>query len=650
MGGFVTDTYTNIINGKPKNVGGIPSGLITGNGDLAVICDDDNSDFLLHIAKCDFWKLPSDSEKGVEDGGIKSVGTVRIGNLDLSIFSAVFDMKNGLLNFTIGNAKINIFTAVENKVYIEISAPLKEKFPSMSVEMSKESGSSNFTCSDDGISWYMRKFDGRGVAAETAAALCCRRFSSVLTANEKIVRFVISVVTGFETKSYTAKAIEMSVNGDFEKDKKRTADFWRRFFAASDINIPDKDTERQYHASLYLLRCCMGNNDFPPGAYGNFITDGNAPNCGCYCLDGSFEAPFYGVFASNHPEMAKSYMSPIAEYVAKCKDISLPAKIMPKGLRLYTEKELTSKELYSLFAAVVPIMMWYSTYDRNYARTSLYPFLSLLGEYWERQAKKGSINPYIVGYIKMLFDCLTDMETVLNVDTDKIPHQREILDNLGDYPTAVYKGRRCFDFSAEEMSKEKCKSLALSPIFPASAEGVSSENKIFKTARNTYFLKGRRLDEFAYISLPCGARVGEDPDTLMNELKKYIDKYSMPNMLFNLKNGCIEHLGTVICTVNEMLMQSYDGIIRIFPAWNNDKSSSFQNLRARGAFLVSASLSGGKVKSFTIKSLAGNICKVRIPENVRINLRTEKGQKIKYKKKDGYIEFTTIPDCVYSIL
>jgi hypothetical protein len=66
--------------------------------------------------------------------------------------------------------------------------------------------------------------------------------------------------------------------------------------------------------------------------------------------------------------------------------------------------------------------------------------------------------------------------------------------------------------------------------------------------------------------------------------------------------------------VMEMLLQSWNGIIRVFPAlpdfWHN---AYFQNLRAEGAFLVTAKFSDGQVTFVEIESEVGGVCRVRNP-------------------------------------
>jgi alpha-L-fucosidase 2 len=74
--------------------------------------------------------------------------------------------------------------------------------------------------------------------------------------------------------------------------------------------------------------------------------------------------------------------------------------------------------------------------------------------------------------------------------------------------------------------------------------------------------------------------------------------------------------------VQEMLLQSQRGIIEVFPAipetW---QEVSFDQLRAEGAFVISATKEKGKVKSITILSEKGGELKVK---NVFKNLHIDK--------------------------
>ena len=76
----------------------------------------------------------------------------------------------------------------------------------------------------------------------------------------------------------------------------------------------------------------------------------------------------------------------------------------------------------------------------------------------------------------------------------------------------------------------------------------------------------------------------------------------------------IENEYMQILGITEMLMQSQGGTLRLFPFWPDDKKAAFRDLRARGAFLVSAEYVPGTPLRATIRSLRGNPCRLRWQE------------------------------------
>jgi alpha-L-fucosidase 2 len=66
--------------------------------------------------------------------------------------------------------------------------------------------------------------------------------------------------------------------------------------------------------------------------------------------------------------------------------------------------------------------------------------------------------------------------------------------------------------------------------------------------------------------------------------------------------------------INEMLIQSHTGVVKLFPAIPNDwEDVEFNNLRTEGAFLVSSELKDGKVIRVEVKSEQGGIFTLHNP-------------------------------------
>ena len=77
-----------------------------------------------------------------------------------------------------------------------------------------------------------------------------------------------------------------------------------------------------------------------------------------------------------------------------------------------------------------------------------------------------------------------------------------------------------------------------------------------------------------------------------------------------------------------MLLQSHTGIVRVFPAipagWEN---VSFKNLRAMGAFLVSAEKKNGQVINIRVFSEQGGLLRIASPVDGKIlEYKTTKGK------------------------
>ncbi len=696
------NTYFNEIMSKPVNTYDgnilykIPAGAMCGNGDLAVVFDNGDNGLLIHISKCDFWKFTSGAHNS---GGIKTVGNLKIGNVDLSEYNIKQYFDKGLLEGKFGKTELELFVAPENIIYFQIKTPETEGFPSVDVELPDTCNSDNSVSDNNGVKCFVRKFIGEEITRESAVAVCCREIETSTADGFRIARYCMSVVTNFDDAQYADKAVDMVLNCDYESDKKRTQEKWVKFFSASKVILEDKEIESFYNSSLYHLAGCMGNKEFPPGLFGNFVTDDFFPWAGDYHMNYNYEAPYYCIFSSNHPELFDGYMTPVnemreeAKKFAKffgCRGYAFPVSFGPKAMDVYSMKEckehgvlFLGQKSHAAYACVIPIMHWYSTYDKEYALENYYDFVLNTAAFWEDYLVKvrgryvikndaaheipyyrGKKFRYIthkgqieavnainsLGLVKLLFSAVYDMAKGLGLNAEKYPLWEDINKNLSDFPTFIKHGKKCFRYSKRGIRWRDDNTVGLQHIYPASQIGLSSGEKLLKIAKNTYFINDRRLDDNGSNSyLPAGARIGVDPDFLIDGIRMNIKEFGLPNKLFRHHGGGIEHLTMVPATVNEMLMQSHEGIIRIFPCWNRKMSASFENLRADGAFLVSSELKDEKIISLKIKSLKGRKCNVEC-RNIKSVIRESDKKEIPCTKEGNTVSFETQADETYILI
>ena len=104
--------------------------------------------------------------------------------------------------------------------------------------------------------------------------------------------------------------------------------------------------------------------------------------------------------------------------------------------------------------------------------------------------------------------------------------------------------------------------------------------------------------------------------------------------------------------INEMLLQSQGGVIRLFPAYPEDfGDAAFFSLRARGAFLVSAEFRDRETAYGIIRSLKGGVCTAADPFGGECVVRClENGEEVPCQKdEDGNLSFETVPMCEYAL-
>lgn len=683
------NVYFNEITSKPINcdenkiVYKIPAGAMTGNGDLGVVFDQNDTDLVIHVSKCDFWKFKHGAHL---DGGIKAVGSIVIKNIDLEHYNVKQYFDEGLLKCKFGNIEAELFVAPQNIIYFELKAPAENGTPAVAIKLPDTCDSLNSEFSENGVTCLTRKFEGEGISPSTVVSVAFKELSD----KDSTKRFCVAVASSFDADAHEKKSVEMALNADYDDDKAKTREKWQNFFNASKITIEDKQIEKYYNSSLYHLAGCMGNKGFPPGLFGNFITDDFFPWAGDYHMNYNYEAPYYCIFSANHPELFDGYMVPINEMKENarkfagffgCRGYALPVSFGPKALDVFSQADckehgvlFLGQKSHAAYASVIPVMHWYATYDKDYALKNYYDFIFNVATFWEDYLVKqngkyvikkdaaheipfyrgekfnyithiGQVNTInstlSLGLVKMLFKAVYDMSKELGLNTEKLPLWQEISENLSDFPTFIKKGKKCFRYAKFGIRWRNDNTVGLQHIYPASQIGLSSGEKLLKIAKNTYFINDRRLDDNGSNSyLPAGARIGVAPEFLIEGIHQNIKEFALPNGLFRHHGGGIEHLTTIPATINEMLMQSHEGVIRLFPCWDKSSSAAFTNLRANGAFLVSAELKNEKLANLKIKSLKGRKCSVEFPEATAVT-RESDNEKINFKKDGDIITFET---------
>lgn len=442
----------------------------------------------------------------------------------------------------------------------------------------------------------------------------------------------------------------------FDELLQKQHEWWTRFFDKSSVTLEDKELERHWYTGLYVMACCARNKKFPPGLWGNFSTADGMAWMGDYHLNYNFEAPFYALSSCNHTELMDCYDTPLHDFIPKakryardylgCRGIYFPVGIGPIGIE--TDIRPGTKEHSHLFlgqksnaayASVIMMMRWYSTYDEDYAREYILPFLKEAATFWEdylvyrdgkywshndslnevefwagsdyMPTKEDETNPILtVGLVRMMMKCLVDICTTLGVESDRIPHWQDIAENFGPAKTLTIDDKVVLRGTENEKA---FRFLVIQYVYPANAVGPLTSPELLEAARNSIDMLGAWEHDNLFCSFyPAAVRVGVSSDEIIGHMKECIHKHQLPNGMFAFAGGGIENSAAIPMTINEMLLQSYEHVLRFFPNWNPQSPASFRGLRAFGAFVVDGSIRDGVMEA-VIRSEKGKTLRVEYP-------------------------------------
>lgn len=274
---------------------------------------------------------------------------------------------------------------------------------------------------------------------------------------------------------------------------------------------------------------------------------------------------------------------------------------------------------------------------------------------------------------KHIFNAYLEAVDILKLGKNEkqlVADVRKILKAMPDYSTATADGYGTILTSVPGERGDIVYNVPanLSVVFPGNEYGLHSPDSIRALVANTInahrneggneivFLNMQRarmgmldLDAFKrqirYATLPNSTVT----DALLEIGGRYDD---LTDYMYMAPMGIWFENFALPAVINECLMQSYDGIVRLFPNWDTDVDASFSTLRARGAFLVSASLTAGKVDTITVHSEKGNTFSIHNPwpSSTAITVTASDGTVKNLKTtSDTPIQFPTTPATTYTI-
>lgn len=423
----------------------------------------------------------------------------------------------------------------------------------------------------------------------------------------------------------------------------------RAFWGRSAVTVGDQEVENLWYETYHARRCTTRAGKTPPGLFLPSTVRDYSHWHGDYHTNYNFQQPYWGDYTANQIELGDAYfdgMAPLVQmgriiaeryygtrgvfiqltgYPVTATDDMLGA--VPMGRMAYMTgwvgNQYWWRYLYTgdeqwLRAKGYPVLrdcaLFYLDLMKMGADGLYHVFPSNQGEDgFTGEAKDYTDRPQVMQHLRYCLRSAIAASEVLGLDAELRAQWQDRLDHsAGDdgQPPEKLEGmvRHFHESNPPEFNYGR-------PYQPQPEAGDDVPWPEVDNALHTWY--PGQYPVAAMSQLRCG---GIAPDRLFTGLQRIIQRWRHPNGLiwamsvhdYGHSGAWTETLG-ICAPLQEMMLQSFGGVLRLFPCWPKAVPASFRDFRAEGAFLVSAEWRDGAVVSARVTSERGGDCRLYPP-------------------------------------
>ena len=472
---------------------------------------------------------------------------------------------------------------------------------------------------------------------------------------------VTSSLVPEKAQELATAAIARSIGRDYKEHRQ----WWQQYWDKSSISLPDKVLERQYASEIYKLGCVTRHNSpiiplqgvwtadnglLPPWK-GDVHHDLNTQLSYWPCYTGNYLDEGFGYLQTlwNQRETNRAY----TRAYFGCDGLAVPGVATLTGEPMGGWIQYSLSPTISAWLAHHFYLHWKYSADPDFLREMGYPYLKEVATFLEQITIKNeqgqrtlriSSSPEIYDNSpKAWFPTITNFDLALIKSAFREATEMAAALELGDesaHWAALEKELPAFDLDSigaltfahghpyNESHRHFSNAMAVHPLSLLDVTGGEDQAR---TVRATI----ARLDQYggawwtgySYSWLGNMKARALDGEGAAAALRDFADYFCLSNSFhangqqrgtgksnFTYRPFTLEGNFAFAAGVQEMLLQSHTGTVRIFPAipasWQD---ASFRQLRAQGAFLISATREQGKVTTVEIDPTTGGTIRLADP-------------------------------------
>ncbi len=436
--------------------------------------------------------------------------------------------------------------------------------------------------------------------------------------------------------------------------------WWHAYYNRSFVSIPETDTESYYWIQIYKLATALRPAGPLVDNLGPWSTETAETQYPFHTWDLNVQATYEVPFTINRVDFVKPLLmhldrnilhSPQRQYdwlsIGQAGSFELPIHVLPER---GTRASHFGGSAHLVWACLDFLNYYRYTMEDRFLRGGLYPLLRMSvngmirperlvagagGRLELRYSRSPEYAPadewmtrgigltnsnYELSLLRWGLETLLWLKQLLQVEEPAARRWKEVLDNLAEYPQDETGYRISSEFRLEEGHRHYSHLMMIYPLHLVDGRQPEFRQTVATSLDRWLSLPADRKARtgFTYTAASCMYSSLGQGDQAYRWIREFLagttrGKFPVvqPNTFYRELGPVFESPMLFLQSVSYMFLQSWRDRIQVFPAvpgcW---KDLVFHNLRAQGAFLVSAERRNGATRWVRVESLAGSPCRI----------------------------------------
>ncbi len=500
---------------------------------------------------------------------------------------------------------------------------------------------------------------------------------------------------GVDPLAAAREACEKALAAGFAAAHRSHEQWWHDYWAQSAIHVPNAVIERQWYLETYKFGAAARADTPPITLQGPWTADNGQlpPWRGDYHHDLNTQLSYWPCYSGNHLEGGLGYLEWLWRTKPNAEDwtrrfFGLPGLNVPMttdlnceqigGWHQYTHSATTAAWLAHHF-----YLHWRYSMDRDFLRDRAYPWLRESAVFLEAITEVGDdgqrmlplssspeindnrldawfpkITNYDLALVRWTFEKTAELADALD-KAGEAAHWRARLAEMPQLAMAGEDGRLLVapDYPLQDSHRHFSHLMAYHPLGLIRWEdGPSAQRTITASLAELDRLGSNYWTGYSFAWLASLRARARDGDGAARAIEVFSTAFCLRNGFhvngdqsgegysrFTYRPFTLEGNFAAAAGIQEMLLQSYSGVIRIFPAIpENWADVSFRTLRAEGAFLVSAAREDGRTTLVEVTAERGGRIRLEDPFGGAPMVAEGIGRN-EMERDDGMIQFDCAP-------